>query len=92
MRYFFGGVSGVDTASGVYIPAYDQLCAAFGLRYLSITTPKELADLLPTLGPDDAPVLIDMHIDQFEYRGPAVKTVMDKNGKPSSSPLSELDW
>ncbi|MDP9049519.1 MAG: thiamine pyrophosphate-binding protein [Acidobacteriota bacterium] len=89
---FFGGVSGVDEVSGVYIPEYSRICAAFGLKYLSINTPAELAALLPTLGRNDPPVLVDMHIDQFEYRGPAVKTVMDKNGKPSSTPLSEITW
>jgi acetolactate synthase-1/2/3 large subunit len=89
---FFGGVAGVDIASGLYIPSFEKLCAAFGLRYLSVDTPAALAALLPTLGVDDPPVLVDMHIDQFEYRGPAVKTIMDKNGKPSSTPLSELNW
>ncbi len=89
---FFGGIAGVDTASGVYIPQFDKLCAAFGLRYLSVDTPGQLADLLPTLGENDPPVLVDMHIDQMEYRGPGVKTIMDKNGKPSSTPLSEITW
>jgi acetolactate synthase-1/2/3 large subunit len=89
---FFKGISGVDTASGVYIPEYDRICEAFGIRYISISTPDELKALLPTLGADDPPVLVDMHIDQFEYRGPAVKTIMDANGKPSSTPLSELTW
>ena len=89
---FFGGVSGVDEASGVFIPQYEKLCTAFGLKYISINTPAELAALLPRLGANDPPVLVDMHIDQLEYRGPAVKTVMDKNGKPSSTPLSEITW
>ncbi len=89
---FFGGVTGVDTPSGLYIPPYDRICAAFGLKYLSIHTPAELKALLPTLDPEAPPVFVDMHIDQFEYRGPAVKTVMDKDGKPSSTPLSELSW
>jgi acetolactate synthase I/II/III large subunit len=89
---FFGGVAGVDAPSGVFIPDFERLCAAFGVRYKSIDTPAELESLLPHLGEADPPIMIDMHIDQFEYRGPAVKTIMDKNGKPSSSPLSELDW
>jgi acetolactate synthase-1/2/3 large subunit len=89
---FFGGIAGVDEASGVYIPSYEKICAAFGVGYKSIHTPGELEALLPTLGAGDPPVLIDMHIDQFEYRGPGVKTVMDTNGKPSSTPLSELTW
>jgi acetolactate synthase-1/2/3 large subunit len=89
---FFGGVTGVDEASGLYIPPYEKLCAAFGVRYVSIATPGELEALLPKLGAEDSPLLVDMLIDQFEYRGPGVKTTMDANGKPSSSPLSELNW
>jgi acetolactate synthase-1/2/3 large subunit len=89
---FFGGVAGVDEESGVYIPQYEKLCGAFGIRYLSIRTPQELADLLPRLAADAPPVLVDMHIDQFEYRGPGVKTIMDKDGKPSSTPLGEIAW
>jgi len=89
---FFGGVSGVDAASGVYIPDFEKLTAAFGLRYKSICTPAELQALLPMLGENDSPILIDMHIDRFEYRGPGVKTIMDKNGKPASTPLSEITW
>jgi acetolactate synthase-1/2/3 large subunit len=89
---FFGGVSGVDTPSGVYIPDFEKICSAFGLKYLSIWTPNELKALLPRLCDNDPPVLIDMHIDQFEYRGPSVKTTIDKNGKPSSTPLSEINW
>ena len=89
---FFSGVSGVDEHSGVFIPDYRKLCAAFNLTYLSISAPPELAALLSSLGPDNPPIFIDMLIEQSEYRGPAVKTLMDKNGKPSSSPLSELTW
>jgi acetolactate synthase I/II/III large subunit len=89
---FFGGITGVDTASGVYIPSFEKLCKAFGIAYKSIDTPAELEALLPKLDANDPPILIDMHIDQFEYRGPAVKTIMDKNGKPSSTPLSEITW
>lgn len=89
---FFGGVSGVDASSGVYIPDYEKLCGGFGLKYIAIHSPAELEALLPRLGNEDPPILIDMHIDKAEYRGPAVKTIMDKNGKPSSTPLSDITW
>lgn len=89
---FFGGVAGVDSASGLFIPSYEKICNAFGIRYTSVSTLDELRTLLPTLNEDDPPILVDMHIDQFEYRGPAIKTVIDKDGKPSSTPLSELNW
>ncbi len=89
---FFGGVSGVDEDSGVFIPEYGRLCAAFGLRYVSIGTLSELGALLGTLDDEDPPVFVDLRIEQSEYRGPAVKTLMDANGRPSSTPLSELTW
>jgi acetolactate synthase-1/2/3 large subunit len=89
---FFGGVAGVDAASGLFIPPYEKLCEAFGIRHTSVSNLDELRTLLPTLGQDDPPILVDMHIDQFEYRGPAIKTVIDKDGRPSSTPLSELNW
>ena len=89
---FFGGVAGVDTASGLFIPPYEKLCDAFGIRYTSVSTLDELRALLPTLDENAPPLLVDMHIDQFEYRGPGIKTVIDKDGKPSSTPLSELNW
>jgi acetolactate synthase-1/2/3 large subunit len=89
---FFGGVAGVDVVSGLYIPPYEKICAAFGIRYKTVSTLAELEAILPTLGPSDPPILIDMRIDQFEYRGPGIKTSMSEDGKPSSTPLAELNW
>jgi acetolactate synthase I/II/III large subunit len=89
---YFGGVAGVDASSGLYIPAYDRICAAFGIAYKSVRSLAELEALLPTLAEDAPPILVDMHIEQFEYRGPAVKTVIDAEGRPSSTPLADLDW
>ncbi len=89
---FFGGVAGVDTDSGLNIPSFEKLASAFGIAYHRVNTPAELQALLPTLAPDAPPVLIDMHIDRFEYRGPAVKSIIDADGKPSSTPLAELSW
>jgi acetolactate synthase-1/2/3 large subunit len=89
---FFGGVAGVDADSGLNIPSFDKLTTAFGIAYHRVNTPAELQALLPTLAPDAPPVLIDMHIDRFEYRGPSVKSIIDADGKPSSTPLAELSW
>jgi acetolactate synthase I/II/III large subunit len=89
---YFGGVAGVDAESGVFIPSYEKLCAAFGIEYRSVNSVSELEAVLPELSEDAPPVLVDMHIERFEYRGPAVKTVIDKNGRPFSTPLKDLDW
>jgi len=91
MRHF-GAVSGVDRESGLYIPDLCKIAAAFGIRYVPVETLKELDALLPQLAPDAPPVLVDLKIDRFEYRGPSVKTIMGENGKPSTTPLSEISW
>jgi len=91
MRHF-GAVSGVDRESGLYIPDLCKIAAAFGIQYVPVETLKELDALLPQLAADAPPVLVDLKIDRFEYRGPSVKTIMGENGKPSTSPLSEISW
>jgi acetolactate synthase I/II/III large subunit len=88
----FGILTGVDADSGVYIPDFSRICQAFGLRYESVRSPEQLAHLLPALADDAPPVLVDMHIPNFEPRGPGVKTVMSPDGKPSTTPLAEISW
>jgi len=88
----FGMVSGVDKESGVYIPDFKKIAAAFGLRYKLIDSLDSFDALLPSLGAQDDPILVDMRIPNFEYRGPSVKTIMGADGKPSTTPLSEISW
>lgn len=89
---YFGAVSGVDRESGLYIPDFAKLADAFGLRCVAVETLEGLDALLPQLSADNAPVLVDLAIERFEYRGPSVKTIMGADGKPSTSPLSEISW
>lgn len=88
----FGMVTGVDEASGLYIPEFRAICQAFGLRYETVRSVEELESLLPSLDEDAAPVLVDMKIPNFEPRGPGVKTVMGPDGQPSTTPIAEISW
>ncbi len=88
----FGKVSGVDRDSGVYIPGFAKLADAFGIRYMEIEKLDILQALLPELSANDDPVLVDLRIERFEYRGPSVKTVIGEDGKPRTTPLSEIAW
>lgn len=88
----FNMVSGVDADSGLLIPEFGGLCRAFGLRYESARTLDELKRHLESLREDDPPLMIDMHIPNFEPRGPGVKTVMGPDGQPSTTPLREISW
>jgi hypothetical protein len=36
--------------------------------------------------------VIDLIIPAAESRGPGVRTVMDAQGRPSSTPLAEINW
>ena len=89
---YFGTVSGVDRETGLFIPSLAKLAEAFELRYVSIDSISGLDALLPKLGAEDKPVLVDLHIERFENRGPSVKTKLGPDGKPYTTPLSELSW
>lgn len=88
----FGILSGVDVESGVNIPPFSKLCPAFGLRYAGVDSLEEFDRLLPELGEEDTPILVDLHIPKFEQRGPGVRTTMSPDGKPSTTALGEIAW
>jgi acetolactate synthase-1/2/3 large subunit len=89
---YFGGVSGVDRESGLYIPDYRKIAGAFGIRYHAVTTPDELDQILPKLSEWEDPIFVDLKIERFENRGPSVKTILGEDGKPYSTPLAEISW
>ncbi len=89
---FFKDVNGADADSGLYIPDFADLANAFKLRYVRIENLKDFSAQLSTFTADAPPIMVDLIIDKFEYRGPAVKTVIDANGRPSSTPLREITW
>jgi acetolactate synthase-1/2/3 large subunit len=88
----FGILTGVDESSGVFIPDFGKVCHAFGLRYQSVASLEDFEHVLSRLGNDDDPILVDMHIPNFEPRGPGVRTIMGPDGQPSTTLLSEISW
>jgi acetolactate synthase-1/2/3 large subunit len=84
-KRFFGAASGADVDSGVLIPDFGEVAGAFKIRYVRVES-------LATLTADAPPVIVDLIIDRAEPRGPSVKTIMDAEGRPSSTPLSEISW
>lgn len=89
---YFGTASGVDEESGLFIPDFAKVAAAFGIRYVRVQSLDALDVLLSQLTPEQDPVMVDLIIERCEYRGPSVKTMIDENGKPYSTPLAELTW
>jgi acetolactate synthase-1/2/3 large subunit len=88
----FGAVYGADCESGLFIPDYREIAKAFRLAYLRIDSVAELKAFARAHGPSERPVVVDLHVEKFEYRGPSVKTVMDAQGRPFTTPLMEIDW
>jgi acetolactate synthase-1/2/3 large subunit len=88
----FGAVGGAGPESGVFIPDFGQIAAAFGLRYVRVDSLESMEALLPTLDDAAEPIVVDLMIDRTESRGPTVKTVISADGKLSSTSLAELQW
>ena len=88
----FGEPKGADPSSGLFLPDFARMAAAFELDYRRVESLEALDALLPELTPDRAPIVIDLIIPAAEPRGPAVRTVIDAEGRPSSTPLAEIDW
>jgi acetolactate synthase-1/2/3 large subunit len=88
----FGAVFGSDAQSGLVIPSYEAISAAFGLPYRRIDTPAQLDALLAAYDPASPPIVIDVMIGRSEPRGPSVKTVVHPDGRLASTPLKDIDW
>jgi acetolactate synthase-1/2/3 large subunit len=89
---YFGNVSGVDRETGLYIPDLAKVAEAFNLRYILVQSLDALDAVLAKVTPNDKPLIVDLRIEKYENRGPSVKTQIDKDGKPYTTPLSELSW
>jgi acetolactate synthase-1/2/3 large subunit len=88
----FGAVYGADEESGVFIPAFADLAQTFALRYARIATVDQLDAFLDAHDDDASPILAELIIARAEPRGPAVKTVIQPDGMPVTTPLAEIDW
>jgi acetolactate synthase-1/2/3 large subunit len=89
---YFGDVSGVDRETGLYIPDLAKIAEAFNLRYILLQSLDALDAFLLTVTAEDNPVVADLRIEKYEYRGPSVKTQIGSDGKPYTTSLSELSW
>ena len=88
----FNSVNGADAETGVFIPDFKDVAHAFRLDYRRIETVADLKQFVAQHSSHAKPILVDLIIDKYEYRGPAVKTIMGENGKPTSTPLAEISW
>jgi acetolactate synthase-1/2/3 large subunit len=88
----FGEVFGADAGSGLFIPPLDRLAGAFGLPFQRIETLGDLDRFLAGHPPTDPPVVVELVVPPSEPRGPGVRTVIGKDGRPMTTSLAEIDW
>lgn len=88
----FGDVYGADKSSGLFIPNFNDLAQAFNIDYIRIEDAVTLRNFMVTKDIHSAPIIVDLIIEKFEYRGPSVKTIFDENGFPSTTSLKDIEW
>jgi len=88
----FGNTFGADVESGLFIPNFEEVAQAFRLDYICINSLERLLSFMDAFDPSAPPKVVDLQIEKFEYRGPSVKTIMDADGRPTTTPLTEITW
>ncbi len=80
---------GASAASGLYELEFELLAKLAGLPYEKCDTLEQLKASLNSGAPRR---LIDVSVEEDGYRGPAVTTKFDENGKPYSTDIGDVTW
>ena len=90
-RAFFGGhFVGSEAGSGVILPSFEKLAAAYGLPYFKLQNNQELDEKLPQIFQTSDPVLVEVMLDPFEVLGPKAASRSLQDGRLISAPLEDL--
>ena len=80
---------GASAQSGLAKPQFDKLADLAGLPFQRCATVAEFEQALAS-GPTRR--LIELIVEEDGYRGPAVMTKFDENGKPYSTDIADVSW
>ena len=90
-KSFFGGhFVGSDSGSGVILPSFERLAAAYGLPYFRLSNNQELDAKLPEIFTTEGPVLVEVMLDPFEKLGPKAASKKLPDGTMVSAPLEDM--
>ena len=90
-RAFFGGrFVGSEAGSGVVLPSFEKLAAAYGLPYFRLESNRELEAKLPAVFATEGPVLVEVMLDPFETLGPKAASKRLPDGTMVSAPLEDM--
>ena len=90
-RAFFNGrFVGSEAGSGVILPSFEKLAAAYGLPYFKLENNQELDAKLPRIFATPGPVLVEVVLDPFEVLGPKAASKKLPDGTMVSAPLEDM--
>ncbi|MCQ2390466.1 MAG: thiamine pyrophosphate-binding protein [Kiritimatiellae bacterium] len=90
-KAFFGGkFVGAEPTSGVILPSFEKLAAAYGIPYFRLVNNQELDTKLPKVFGTQGPVLVEVMLDPFEVLGPKAASKRLPDGRMVSAPLEDM--
>ena len=90
-KAFFGGrFMGSEPGSGVVLPSFEKLAAAYGFPYFRLSNNQELDEKLPEVFAEGGPVLAEVMLDPFEALGPKAASKKLPDGAMVSAPLEDM--
>ena len=90
-KAFFGGFFvGSEAGSGVVLPSFEKLAAAYDLPYFRLSTNQELDEKLPEIFAVNGPAVVEVMLDPFEVLGPKAASRRLPDGTMVSEPLDNM--
>ena len=90
-KAFFGGFFvGSEAGSGVVLPSFEKLAAAYGIPYFKLSSNRELDEKLPKIFAVDGPAVVEVMLDPFEVLGPKAASRRLPDGTMVSEPLDNM--
>lgn len=90
-KAFFGGkFMGSEPGSGVILPDFEKLAAAYGFPYFKLRNNQELDEKLTQIFSDKGFVLVEVMLDPFEILGPKAASKRLPDGTMVSAPLEDM--
>ncbi|MBQ0033067.1 MAG: thiamine pyrophosphate-binding protein [bacterium] len=88
--FFEGRFVGSEAGSGVILPSFERIAAAYGLPYCRLKNNQELDERLPGIFATEGPVLVEVMLDPFEVLGPKAASKKLPDGTMVSAPLEDM--
>ncbi len=87
VNYFNGLKNGCDPESGISLPDFGKVAAAFGYLYKKVSCTSELQDGIEWLIEAKESCILEIKEKENKERAPVIKSVMNKQGQFETPPL-----